>query len=393
MANYRRRKTRDQWGSVTYDARKKVGVIRYWASTDDRGYMRHCKTVRGTRQEVEEERAKLMLEHGKDRARMTVGQVYDRWYLPSMERALSDGEIVESTARNNRSAYGRLIEPTWKDTPLDQVKPLGVQKWINGLSLTQAKKAMPILRKIMTYAVRYGCVDSSPMNEDYDMPSKTTVERRDDGVWSAEELPEVWRVFWGSWIEASVLLQGFASCRFGESLSVRGTDVIDLTTGGTPVAGVVIDSQVNNRREIIDRTKTEQSVRVAVMAGYPAIRLLHLAKLAGDGLLTHDGFGGAASQTKVRRAFESTLRKSDVEYHLIKNLRKSWQTIARWTLRIPPQYSEPMMGHVGTDVTSLHYDKPSATMFAEVLADHYSDNPFADGLEWQLSTGFEWERN
>lgn len=385
-----RRKTRAQWGSISYDSRKKVGVIRYWASLDERGYMRHCKTVHGSRADVEEERARLLLLHGREAPCPTVDQTYIRLYRPAQLEAQRLGDLVEKTVLQNESNYRRHIKPTWGNIPLDQVKPLGVQKWLNGMGYTPAKVTLPVFRRIMTYAVRYGYIDSNPLNESYDMPSKSTVARRDDGVWDTETLPEVWRVFWDSWLEPSVILQGFGSCRFGESLAVKGTDVVDLSTHGVVVAGAVIDSQVDNRRNDIKRTKTAESVRVAVVAGYPAIRLLRLAEAAGNTYMTHDGFGGVVSQTKVRRTFESMLRESDVDYHLIKNLRKSWQTIARWRLRMEPQYSEPMMGHKVPGVTGAHYDRPSAEMFAEVLADHYSTLPFADDLEWQRATGFDW---
>ena len=390
MTKNSRRRTRDHWGSVTYDAKRKVGYIRYWASTDERGYRRHCKTVHGTRQEVEEERARLMLVHGRDARCPTVNETYERLYRPAQLRALESGDLVEKTVIGNESNYRRHIKPQWGDMPLDQVKPLGVQKWLNSMGYTPAKVTLPVFRRIMTYAVRYGYIDSNPLNEEYDMPSKSTINRRDEGTWDTETLPEVWRVFWDSWLEASVLLQGFASCRFGESLAVKGSDVIDLSTHGVVVAGAVIDSQVDNRRNDVRRTKTEESVRVAVMAGYPAIRLLRLAEAAGDTYITNDGFGGVVSQTRVRRSFESMLRESDVDYHLMKNLRKSWQTIARWRLRMEPRYSEPMMGHRVPGVTGMHYDRPSAEMFAEVLADHYKELPFADGLDWQRDAGYDW---
>lgn len=385
-----RRKHRSQWGSVSYDPRKKIGVIRYWASLDSRGYMRHCKTVHGTRAEVEEERAKLLLLHSRDAPCPTVNDIYERYYAPAQAEALSNGDLVEKTVIQNRSNYNRHIKPEWGDMPLDQVKPLGVQQWLNRMGYTPAKVTMPVFRRIMTYGVRYGHIATNPLNESYDMPSKSTVNKRDDGIWDANTLPDVWRVFWDSWLEASVLLQGFGSCRFGESLAVKGTDVIDLSTHGIVVAGAVIDSQVDNRRNDVTRTKTADSVRVAVLAGYPAIRLLKLADTAGDVYITNDGFGKVVSQTKVRRTFEAMLKDSDVDYHLMKNLRKSWQTIARWKLRMEPRYTEPMMGHKVPGVTGTHYDRPSAEMFAEVLADHYANLPFADGLDWQLSTGYDW---
>lgn len=115
-----RRKHRSQWGSVSYDPKKKIGVIRYWASLDSRGYMRHCKTVHGTRAEVEEERAKLLLLHGRDAPCPTVNDMYERYYNPAQIEALNNGDLVETTVIQNKSNYNRHVKPEWGDVPLDK---------------------------------------------------------------------------------------------------------------------------------------------------------------------------------------------------------------------------------------------------------------------------------
>ena len=49
----------------------------------------------------------------------------------------------------------------------------------------------------------------------------------------------------------------------------------------------------------------------------------------------------------------------------------------RWSLRLPPHVTEPLMGHVaasGGRVTAAHYDRPGAEQVARVVADAYADN-------------------
>lgn len=373
----RRRKRRDAWGSITYDPRKQVGVIRYRASIDERGYMRHTKTVHGTRQEVEEERARLMLLHGKEAPCPTVRSAWKQWCLPDLDRMVEDGDMAPLTRKQYEKSWRLYIEPRWGDVQLDQVKPLQVQQWISTMTASPAGQAVSALGRIMDYAVRYEVVDHNPMRERYIMPSKSTIERADKGIWKLEELEGVWRRVYGLWWEPAFLLAAFGGCRLGESMAPLAGDVEPRDVDGVPLALVPITCQVASSGARVVKPKTPQSVRTVVLAGKAALRLREIASsMQPDTPLTNDGLGHHQCQYRLKDAWRSMKME-----HAYRNLRNGWQTYMRWDLKVEPYFIESMMGHKVAGITGAHYDRPDADQFANVMADAYRRYPYDKGWE------------
>lgn len=377
-----RKPRRADWGSVT-QVDSKTWRIRYWANGPD-GYKRRSKTVTGSRKDAYDQLAALRLEHSQDAPVPTVGDCWRRWYLPDMERREESGEVARQTMEQYRSIWRKHVEPTWASVPVDAVKPLAVQQWIAALPYSAARASLPLFRRVMDYAVRYERIGSNPLDVKYLMPPKQTSDTRDDGVWTPDELMDVWRVCHGTPFEPIVLLCGFGSCRFGEALDVRRRDVSSMDVDGITVACAVIDSQIDGRGRVTESTKNRWSTRTIVLAGRPAERLLELADAADDRLVD-DGTGRPMRQNLTRDCFVETLAAAGVPVHPPKNLRKTWQTIARWTLRLPPWLTERMMGHVGEGVTGRHYDRPETAEFAHALADAWRANPFGDDAPFLAS--------
>lgn len=217
----------------------------------------------------------------------------------------------------------------------------------------------------------------------YLLPSSTTVQRRESGVWTVEELGEVWKACWGTWFEPAMLLAGFGGCRVGKAMAVRSGDVRVERIRDTTVAFVRIERQVDAHAHVVERTKNQWSTRTALLAGLPAKRLASLAaQCKSNVLLTKIPEDRRTSQKDLRLAIAQRLEECEVPIHLFKNLRKSWQTNARWILRLPPWIVEPIMGHVGTSVTAHHYDSPGEQEYAEALVDAWTTRPFGDQYSW-----------
>lgn len=375
----KKKPNRAAWGSVSYDARSRVARVRYWAMTPE-GYRRCSRTFRDvSRAEAEEKRAALLLEHGRDAPCPTVGDVWARWVLPDLRRRLEEGDIAENTVKEYCSAWRCHVAPRWGGVPCDGVRPLSVQQWLSSMGLSQARAALKPLTRAMDYAVRYEFVDHNPMREKYLMPSRSTVSRHDDGVWTLEELGEAWRAVFGSWLEPAFLLAGFGGCRVGESLGVVAGEVELREVDGVPVAVVSIERQIPNRGAVpTDVLKTPHSRRAVVLCGRAALRLASLAEGLPAGVpLTNDGIGRWQTQTRLTREW----RRLGMA-HPFRNLRNSWATNCRWALRLPPWIVEPMLGHSGRDVTARHYDRPAAEMYAEYMADAYLAAPYDSGWTW-----------
>ena len=368
MAN-RSRRRRSAWGSV-HEVSPGVWRIRYWGKGADGQYRRRSCTVRGSRVDAERKRSELMVLHSEEAPCPTVGEAFSRWYLPAMERRVEGGEVAASTLRKYRAVWGRLLSGRWGDVPVDAVRPLEVQQWVDGLTRTEAADAMRILRPLGDYAVRYGVAATNPYRERYLMPSASTVRTRDRGSWTLPELGSIWRVAHGQWWEAAFLLSAFGGLRTGEALTVRA----DAVTCSHGCAMVPVDAQVAPDG-LTGRLKTPQSRRVAPVPGSAGARLL---ELSGDGgYLSGDGMGGPSSRRLLQVAWDASGAG-----HPFQNLRAAWQTWMRWDMRVPPWAIEAAMGHLAPGVTGHHYDRPQADAVAEVVSEAYALRPYDAAPDW-----------
>ena len=374
--------TRDSWGSISYDPKTMVARVRYWAETD-KGYRRCSKTFRNvTRKEAEEKRAQLMLEHGKDKPCPTMGQVYEKWYLPDRQRMFESGDISVKTLQTDESTWSIHLKDQWSDVPCDQIRPLDVQMWITG-SLTggAANRVIGLARRIIDYAVRFEFVTTNQFAVKYVLPSRKAVARTDDYAWSIDELGDLWRDHaYGKFWEGAFICSAFGSARVGESLAVLADDVWTCERNGVFVAVAPIRSQVSNTTYRIESNlKNGWSIRDIVVPGEAGRRLALLAEKNGGTYLTNNGVGGFIQQRRMRTAWDAELGP---DAHPFKNLRKSWETFTKWYLKVPSNMVERMMGHVGKGVTSHHYDRPEVEQFIDVITEHYAERPYADGWDW-----------
>lgn len=359
-----------------------VWRIRYWAEGPD-GYRRRSVTVRGTRREATERRAQLMVEHGGDAPCPTVGQCWERWYLPELVRMVSEGERSEQTADQYKSRWKCHIGPAWSDVPADQVRPLAVQQWISSMPRSVAEQSSQLLRNILAYAVRYECIAQNPLDARYVMPSRSTSYERDRTTWDASGLVSIWQGARGGWAEPAVLAMAFGGARVAESLGVIAEEVELESVDGVPLALVPLRNQIRGAGIADERLKNRWSTRVAVIPGPPGERMAELAREVGTGWMCYDGLGGPMSKYALRREWPHIVRASGAHDGLMKNLRASWETVLRWDLGIAPWVSEPLMGHValsGGAVTAYHYDRPHVEQLAREVASAYAKHPIFDGL-------------
>ena len=370
-----RRKKRSAWGALT-QVDDSTWRIRYWSSGPD-GYKRRSKTVRGSRLDAERARSELMLLHSDDAPCPTVAEVWESYALPDLKRRNADGDVSDGTLKQYGYAWQKHVRPVWGDVQCDAVRPLAVQQWLYGATISAAKQGIVLLRLVLDYAVRYELVTHNVAREKYLMPSASTAESRDKGVWTLDELGGVWRAVHGTWMEGAFLLAAFGGLRVGEALGVRGDDVELRTVGGVPVALVRVERQAGDKG-VTDALKTPQSRRTVAIPGRAALRLAELA--ASGGYLSGDGLGGPSTRFRLRKSW-SELPLGGL-MHPFRNLRNSWQTNARWSLRLPPWMVEPMMGHSAQGVTGIYYDRPQADVFAEVMADAYRERPYDEGWTW-----------
>ena len=315
-----------------------------------------------------------------------MGECWTRWYLPDRERMVGQGDLARQSLIQYRSIWNKHVRVRWSEVQVNQVRPLEVQQWLFELNRVAAKSSLQLMRQILDYPTRYGIIYTNPLAIRYLLPSSTTTTHRDDGVWSPAALGDVWHACWGTWFEPAVLIAGFGGCRVGEALGVRASDLQYALVSSVPITFVRIQRQIDGQGQEVERTKNRWSNRWALLAGRSALRLWQLlCETQQDEYLTHPSHRRFSTQKELRTAFAKCLLAHGVELHLFKNLRKTWQTNARWVLRLPPWVIEPMMGHVGEGIIGRHYDRPSKQVYASMLADAWREHPFADKYEWLSS--------
>lgn len=285
--------------------------------------------------------------------------------------------MAPASLRQYTGAWERSIAPQWADVQADGVRPIAVQTWLDGLRKGAANISVIVMRQTLDYAVRYELLDSNPMDVRYHMPSPSTTRRRDDGIWSLDELATISGAMMGSWIEAAYILCAYGSCRVGESLAVRAEDVGRREVDGVTLAVVRVHSQVTDAHGLTETLKTPQSARSVVIPGEHAERIFELAKASESGWLTDNGIGGYPWPSVVRKEWERVMASDELPpWHPFKQLRASWETYMRWSLHLAPWLTEKMMGHVGEGVTGRHYDKPDEDLFCETVARAWSVRPY-----------------
>lgn len=371
------RKARDTAGGSIqygYNGRRDAHRIRYWGKDPESGvYRRMSEVVHGTRRDAQRRRAELVAIHGAEKGTLTMRQLWDTLYLPSLERRLEDGAFTKTSLQLYRSMWRRHISPRWADVPCDSLRPLEIQQWFDTLALSAALKSRIVMGGMLDMAVRYELAEKNPMREKYVMPSERTVERDDDGIWSHAQLMEVWeRVARDKWWEAAFLLSGFGGLRVGEALGVMGECVSDGSRLGVTLALVDVRRQIPNKGQVpVERLKTRQSRRVAVVPGPAATRLLEIAD--GSVWLSGDGLGNPNSQPRLNASWANNMEAVPEDMrHPFRNLRNSWQTMMRWEVGMEPQHIEPLMGHKVPGVTGAHYDRPTVDMFADKVAEAWA---------------------
>lgn len=369
-----RRRKRSTWGCVTRLAPDR------WRLRWVQGGKRRTEVVHGTRRQADDRLAQLRVEVGSDaKSRVTLGQAYERWWLPRALDEVAAGRASAQTQRSRECYWRRHVSPRWAGVPVAAIRPLDVQEWLDGLPPGPAKKSRALMRAILDLCVLFEVADRNVMDGRYRLPSSPSREM-DGAIWTVGELGRVWAAVRGSFVEAPVILMAFGSARVGESLGARAEEVFPLDVGHGTVAVVPIVRQVLNvDGSVSDALKTDWSPRPAVIPGPMGERVLAIAAKVGSGWLCGDGVGGVTTQACLLREFYRCLRRAGVARHPPRNLRKSWETLSRWTLRIPVPMVERMMGHLEPGVTARHYDRPDEADFARAVSAAYQAHPYADG--------------
>lgn len=373
---------RASFGSITRQD-KSTWRLRWWADTPT-GRRRVSETVHGTRRDAEHRLAEIHVEVGAERGgTVTVGQAWTRWFEPDCLQRLEEGSLAPNTWNNAKSQWRRNIAPRWANVPCTQVRPLEVQEWLLGMTWANARLSKIVFGQVMSMAAMFEACDSNPLALKYRLPKKEAVGSTD--VLDLNELRDVYATVKGTPIEAAFILAAFGSCRVGESLGVRCSEVALVESCGVAVATAKVDRQVDRDGKVVSRLKNEQSRRSVVVPGKLGVRLAYLAARNADaGLewMSDDGTCEPLSQQRLHWRWVDLSKSTAAEGVPFKNLRNSWATFTHWLLGIDPLMVDKMMGHSTGTVLAKHYDRPDVELFVEAVAKAYKEHPFAE--DWDI---------
>ena len=361
MARKRRRST---WGT-NVDAGGGRRRLRYWADLHDgRGYVRHSMTIVGTRKDGDEMLARLRVEHSQDRPTPTLRQAYEAWYLPELLERVEAGEVSRRTLKVYQSLWRAHVCPAWGDVRVADIRPLGVQQWLMGMTTDSARRSLMLMGQVLAKCVTYEAVDHNVAKEDYRMPRRVERTHSRD-VYTLDEMVAALDAVRGTAAHVPAIMCGMASCRVGEALGPLRSEVHAVESHGMTLAVVELARSVDRDGRTGERLKTPQSARPVIVPEPWSLDVLSVS----TEWLCDDGCGEPLGQAVVNRVWRDTLVTKGIEPIPFRNLRNSWRTMMRWELGVPEDMCEAMMGHAGRNVGEMHYDRPRWEAFADAVAD------------------------
>lgn len=363
------RARRRSWGSVTEVTRGKKYVIR-WMENTPRGRMRRSKTIWGTSMDASRELALREVAHSTERRVPTIGEVYELWYLPWLERRLANGKIKQNTYDSYTATWKNVIAPKWSNVPIDSVKPQAYQDWLLSLNKGNASISVIVLRKALDIAVRNECIEHNVFRSEYDMPTTTTRKKKLD-VYDIEQAESVLDKLHGTSIEVPFILACFGGCRVDESLAVKTCEVERIELDGVVFAAVSIKRQMGYTGHVPTadgELKTRASERIALIPEPYCHRLFDIMEGSSSEWTSDRGDGLPMNKSAFLKKFTALVGEESIP---LSNLRASWRTFAYYTWNVPADTLEQLMGHALPGVSGQHYIRANVYDLAHSFATPY----------------------
>lgn len=376
------RKMRSSFGCVQRLDRDRYR-LRWWEEIAGE-YRRRSRIVRGTRREAERAMAEIRAgldENARHRLRHvpTVGEAYEKWWLPDAQERLERGVLARSTHKCRMSKWRLYVGPRWAGVKVNEIDPLDVQEWLLTMTKKPASDSLAMLRQILDSCQLYGLIGENVARRPYKMPQEHADWK--DGAYTLDELDRIAQAAHGSPCEAAMVLSMFGSARTGESLGVKLSEVTRDEHEGVRVTVAQCVRQVRSDASLSPdgALKNPQSVRALVIPPPWGDRLWEIAETAranGETWLCDNGLGEPLGQNAYRREWARAVERAGVPVKQPRAARRSWETFMRWDMEVDRSKVEQMMGHALPGVTGEHYDKPTARMFVQAVGHAFAVKPF-----------------
>lgn len=308
---------------------------------------RMSKTIRGTRQEAEMLRLKMLAEtFSGEVSKMTVREYIEAVYLPEKLRTskLATYETYERRCRT-------FILPALGDVRIASIKVPTVMRWLAGIEGEKRRvEARRMLSMVMHHAMGSGAIESNPAAA----LGRVTVEVYRPVVLDAEDIEVYLWHFRDTPAEPQVLLAIGGGFRRGEICALNVED-IDPATGIVRVDDAYVAAGEGHMHH--ERTKTAHGEREVVLPPSILRRLLEIMPEGGPVCHTHDGHRCHPQylSTAYRRWLERL--PEGVPRLPLKNLRHTSLTLA-YDSGADILAVSRRAGHASTGITVRYYVRP-----------------------------------
>ena len=361
-----RKPKRRKWGSIRSVSRYKH-ILR-WVENTPEGRVRRCHTFEGTEAEAQLwlDRKHVELADDGDKPVPTIGDAYEMWWRPNLERRLAAGKIKQRTFDMYARSWSRHAAARWNDVPATKVRPQDVQEWLLTLTQGEAKLCLVVLKGAMDMAVRFEAAESNKFDLPYDLPDKSRT--RSKRVYSLDEAVSMMSTVRGTLVEAPYLLACFGSARTGESLGVRCSEIAEVEAFSISFAAVPVSRMMDAVGDApVEHLKNRQSERTLLIPEPYGMRILELASSGGEWLADR-GDGLPMNRSALDSAWGRIAGADRIPFA---NLRASWRTFAQYEWGVDHDTLELLMGHALPGVSGRHYIRPGIDDLARSFAEAY----------------------
>ena len=196
------RRKRSTFGTIERPSGRDHWNLKWW-ETRDGVHRRRSQVVWGTRREAERRLAEIRTsldetDKGSRQMlteRVTVGQAYERWWLPAAKQKLEGGKLARKTFSQMMSTWRRRVS-CWADVPCRKVRPVDIQAWLDPMTAKPAADALAMLRRILDYSMIVGPhvhldVGNEGIHWAFPLAAQSVVVPEQDGVpalfWAFQE--------------------------------------------------------------------------------------------------------------------------------------------------------------------------------------------------------------
>lgn len=356
-----RKNRRRSWGSIS-SLTKTRHVVR-WIENTPEGRRRKSKTIEGTFKQADRFLAEKRIET-ESPPTATVGEIWRDYEQPLLQERLESGKLSKATMRQYESSWKSFVSPKWGKTPVTEVRPLDIQRWLLTMSNASSKIARVVLKKTLDTAVMFEMIPANPADKKFRF---TDPDRKESGVYTEEQLRTIADIVRGTVCEVPFLLSARAGLRVGEACCVA----IDDVRFDHNVAVIKVRHQLTETGDVTTRLKTTTSTRTV---GLPEPWCARLREIVGNlppqAVWTNDnGAGEPSARYTVAKNWEALIKDSDLTYLPMQTLRPAFETIMHWRAGIPIEQVARIMGHKQASTTINHYDRPGGEELVSVTVD------------------------